>query len=243
MKKILLLLIFLISLNCSFINNTDQENKTIDLFIDNKLLNRYYFDNADHIYKIIESVNDSIYKKKYFLYYNNKKNIEIFNDNNKMSKDFVLSNYFKSIEYYNKCLNKKGVNIDNYILVSNEINDFYKILSNIEKENHKKYYHVSKHYKFENLSLNIRFYPSTIEKFIPMNSVIHEFSFMLNSKGKLKEEEIKFNDGILNIKFFYKKNRIENIFYFLKYNDGNTIYQNKKYKIPASASVPLVPTK
>ncbi|QSB26484.1 hypothetical protein [Flavobacterium sp. CLA17] len=70
-----------------------------------------------------------------------------------------------------------------------------------------------------------------MERFIPQNSIISYFQYVLNKDGFIESEIIKFNDGTLEIKYIYIQNEINEITYFLKYNDGETLQLHKKFNL------------
>jgi hypothetical protein len=185
--------------------------------------NLIYCNNENKIFKISEFKNDTLKDYDIYVSFDDQEKVEIYNDSLKLFKDNWLTNYYNNVKYYNQVINKNGIHIDNPFLVSNEISDFYKILSSIDNENEIKHYKPGK-YVFEHLNLNIRFNPSNIERFIPNNSKIISFQFTISDNLKLSNEIIKLNNSILEIKFLYEKERIKKIIYKMIYDDGEVFH-------------------
>lgn len=200
----------------------------IQLIEDGKNAADFYFSKSGELMKINEYLNSGELENEIHFQYKNDKIDFVFLGSNNKSKDDWLSNYYINIEFYNEFLIKKNVKIDNPFMLANEVSDLQNLITNIEE-----FQKIEKKnetiFRSKKINLNIRFNPSTMERFIPQNSKINSFEYTVDKQGFLISEVIKFNDGTLTIKYFYKKHRINEIIYSLKYSNGELLESNKKY--------------
>jgi hypothetical protein len=238
-QKLLLLLILLTIISCNKAVKKD-ESVSVDkkptvkkysittLTINNEKICNYYFDESQKLVKYQEfSSNGKSYQEINLEYKNGKFDYAFFGSD-KNEKDDWSSNYYSNIESYNDFLLRKNIKIDNPFMLSSEVSDIEKLLANIES-----FEKISRNdetiFKSKKLNLNIRFNPSKITLFIPLNSIINNFDYILDKNGYLIKETIAFNDGVLTIKYFYDNHKISKIIYSLKYNNGEILVSNQNY--------------
>ncbi|BFM41733.1 hypothetical protein CFS9_03740 [Flavobacterium sp. CFS9] len=209
--------------------STVENHSKISLIIDNSKKCNYYFNDSKKLVKIEEYLRNEKLDQTINLNYKNNQFNYASIGLDKDSKDDWFSNYYSNIEEYNDFLTSKNIKIDNPLMLSNEVSDIQNLLANIES-----FQKIKKEkltiFQSKNVNLKVRFAPSTITRFIPQNSVINNFRYVLNDDGYLIEEVITFNDGILTIKYFYTKQKINRISYSLRYNNGETLMSNKNYR-------------
>lgn len=210
-------------------NLPEEKHSKISLTIDNKKTSDYYFDESKKLVKIEEYLSNGELDREVHLEYKNDKFDYAFFGSDKKEKDDWSSNYYSNIEAYNDFLTTKNIKIDNPFMLSSEVSDIQNLMSNIDS-----FRKISRNnqtiFKSKKLHLNIRFDPSTITRFIPQNSIINNFEYVVDDNGYLIEEAITFNEGILTIKYFYRKQKISRIIYSLRYNNGETLVSNQNYK-------------
>ncbi|WP_264524819.1 hypothetical protein [Flavobacterium sp. N502536] len=208
--------------------STAKNHSKISLTIDNSKKCSYYFNDSEKLVKIEEYLRNGKLDRTINLKHKNNKFDYAFIGLDKDSRDDWFSNYYSNIEQYNDFLTNKNIKIDNPLMLSNEVSDIQNLLANIES-----FQKIKKEkltiFQSKKINLKIRFDPSTITRFIPQNSVINHFRYALNDNGYLIEEVITFNDGILTIKYFYKKQKINRIIYSLRYNNGEILVSNQNY--------------
>jgi len=238
-RKILFHLLLIIITSCNKTVKNDKSmslNKKptlkndyskISLNVDNKKTSNYYF-KSEKLIEVEEFLNNGELDREIHLEYKNDKFAYAFFGSDKKMKDDWLSNYYLNIEYYNNLLIKQNINIDAPFMLSNEVSDIQNLLTNIEsfqkvKRDNKIIFQSKK------INLKISFGPSTITRFIPQNSIINNFEYALDNNGYLIKEAITFNDGVLTIKFFYKKQKISKIIYSLRYKNGEMLVSNQNY--------------
>lgn len=253
-QKLLLLLIFTIIISCNKTIKKDEstsvdkkttvkkdgsisvdkkstvkKHSTITLTINNEKISNYYFDESKKLVRIEEYDSSGELDNETNLEYKNGKFDYAFSGSDKNKKDGWSSNYYSNIESYNDFLTTKNIKIDSPFMLSSEVSDIEKLLANIES-----FQKISRNdqtiFKSKKLDLNIRFDPSKITRFIPQNSIINNFDYVLDNNGFLIEEAIRFNDGVLTIKFFYNNQKISKIIYSLRYNNGEMLVSNQDYK-------------
>ncbi|WP_337966794.1 hypothetical protein [uncultured Flavobacterium sp.] len=205
-----------------------EKKSKISLTIDNEKISDYYFDESKKLVKIEEYLSNGELDREINLEYKKGKFDYAFFGSDKNEKDDWSSNYYSNIELYNDFLITKNIKIDNPFMLSSEVSDIQKLIANIEsfqkiKRNNQTIF------KSKKLNLNIRFDPSKITIFIPLNSIINNFEYVLDNNGYLIEEAIGFNHGVLTIKYFYKKQKISKIIYSLRYNSGKMLVSNQNY--------------
>ncbi|WP_374173587.1 hypothetical protein [Flavobacterium tructae] len=209
--------------------STVQNHSKISLTIDNNKKCNYYFNDSEKLVKIEEYLRNGKLDQTINLRYKNNKFDCAFIGLDNDSKDDWFSNYYSNIEQYNDFLTTKNIKIDNPLMLSNEVSDIQNLLANIES-----FQKIKKEkltiFQSKNVNLKIRFDPSTITRFIPQNSVINNFRYVLDDNRYLTEEVITFNDGILTIKYFYTKQKINRIIYSLRYNNGEILISNQNYR-------------
>jgi hypothetical protein len=204
------------------------EHSKISLTIDNEKICDYYFDESKKLVKYQEfNSNRESYQETNLKYKNGKFDYAFFGSD-KSEKDDWSSNYYSNIEFYNDFLITKNIKIDNPFMLSSEVSDIEKLLANI-----KSFQKISRNdqtiFKSKKLNLNIRFSPSKITLFIPLNSIINNFEYTLDKSGYLIKETIAFDGGVLTIKFFYNNQKISKIIYSLRYNNGEMLVSNQNY--------------
>lgn len=208
--------------------STVKKHSIITLTIDNQKICDYYFDESKKLVKFQErSSNGKLYHEINLEYKNGKFDYAFFGSD-KNEKDDWSSNYYSNIESYNDFLTTKNIKIDNPFMLSSEVSDIEKLMANIES-----FQKISRNdqtiFKSKKLNLNIRFNPSKITLFIPLNSIINNFEYVLDKNGYLIKETIVFNDGVLTIKYFYNNQKINKIIYSVRYNDGEMLVSNQNY--------------
>lgn len=200
----------------------------ITLTINNEKICNYYFDESQKLVKSQEFSSNGESYQETNLEYNNGKFDYAFSGFDKNEKDDWSSNYYSNIEFYNDFLITKNIKIDSPFMLSSEVKDIQNLLTNIES-----FQKTSKNnqtiFKSKKLNLNIRFSPSKITLFIPLNSIINNFEYILDKNGYLIKETIAFNDGVLTIKFFYNNQKISKIIYSLRDNNGEMFVSNNNY--------------
>lgn len=236
--KLLLLLIFTTIISCNKTIKKDEsitlgkkptiKHSKISLTIDNEKISNYYFDKSKKLIKIEEYLTNGKLDREINLEYKNGKFDYAFFGSDKNKKDDWSSNYYSNIEFYNDFLITKNIKIDNPFMLSSEVKDIQNLLANIES-----FQKTSKNnqtiFKSKKLNLNIRFSPSKITLFIPLNSIINNFEYILDKNGYLIKETIAFSDGVLTIKFFYINQKISKIIYSLRDNNGEMFVSNNNY--------------
>jgi len=238
-QKLLILLILTTIVGC---NKTAKKDKSISvdkkptvkkysittLTINNQKICNYYFDESQKLVKSQEFSSNGESYQETNLEYKNGKFDYAFSGSDKNKKDDWSSNYYSNIESYNDFLTTKNIKIDNPFMLSSEVKDIQNLLANIES-----FQKTSRNnqtiFKSKKLNLNIRFSPSKITLFIPLNSIINNFEYILDKNGYLIKETIAFNDGVLTIKFFYNNQKISRIIYSLRYNNGEMFISNNNY--------------
>ncbi|MFH7017182.1 hypothetical protein [Flavobacterium sp. FlaQc-47] len=208
--------------------STVKKHSIITLTIDNEKICDYYFDESKKLVKFQErSSNGKLYQEINLEYKNGKFDYAFFGSDKK-EKDDWSSNYYSNIESYNDFLTTKNIKIDNPFMLSSEVSDIEKLMANIES-----FQKISRNdqtiFKSKKLNLNIRFNPSKITLFIPLNSIISNFEYLLDKNGYLIKETIIFNDGVLTVKYFYNNQKINKIIYSVRYNDGEMLVSNQNY--------------
>jgi hypothetical protein len=207
-----------------------NEYLIIQLMEDGKKTANFHFSNSDKLMKINKYLNSGELENEIHFVYKDDKIDFVFLGSNNKSKDDWLSNYYRNIEFYNDFLIKKNIMIEKPFIIANEVSDLQNLITNVEdfQKIVKKNETI---YRSKKINLNIRFNPSTMERFIPQNSEINYFEYSLDNEGFLINELIKFNDGVLSIKYFYEDDRIKEINYSLKYNNGELLESTKKYNL------------
>lgn len=239
-QKFLFLLVLLTITSC---NKTVKKDESVSvdkkptvkkysittLTINNQKICNYYFDESQKLVKSQEFSSNGESYQETNLEYKNGKFDYAFSGSDKNDKDDWSSNYYSNIEFYNDFLITKNIKIDNPFMLSSEVKDIQNLLANIES-----FQKTSKNnqtiFKSKKLNLNIRFSPSKITLFIPLNSIINNFEYILDKNEYLIKETIAFNDGVLTIKFFYNNQKISKIIYSLRYNNGEMLVSNQDYK-------------
>ena len=238
-QKLLLLLMFATIISCNKMIKKDEsialnkkstiEHSKISLTIDNEKICDYYFDESQKLVKYQDFSSNGESYKETNLEYKKGKFDYAFSGSDKNDKDDWSSNYYSNIEFYNDFLITKNIKIDNPFMLSSEVKDIQNLLANIES-----FQKTSRNnqtiFKSKKLNLNIRFSPSKITLFIPLNSIINNFEYILDKNEYLIKETIAFNDGVLTIKFFYNNQKISKIIYSLRYNNGEMLVSNQDYK-------------
>jgi len=208
--------------------STVKKHSIITLTIDNEKICDYYFDESKKLVKFQErSSNGKLYQEINLEYKNGKFDYAFFGSD-KNEKDDWSSNYYSNIKSYNDFLTTKNIKIDNPFMLSSEVSDIEKLMANIES-----FQKISRNdqttFKSKKLNLNIRFNPSKMTLFIPLNSIISNFEYVLDKNGYLIKETIVFNDGVLTVKYFYNNQKINKIIYSVRYNDGEMLVSNQNY--------------
>ncbi len=208
---------------------TTKKYSKVSLTTNDQKVCNYYFDKSKKLIKTEDYLTNGELDREINLEYKNGKFDYAFFGSDKNKKDDWSSNYYSNIESYNDFLTTKDIKIDNPFMLSSEVSDIEKLIANIES-----FQKISRNdqtiFKSKELNLNIRFDPSKITRFIPQNSIINNFDYVLDNNGFLIEEAISFNDGVLTIKFFYNNQKICKIIYSLKYNNGEILVLNQDYK-------------
>lgn len=208
--------------------STVKKHSIITLTINNEKICNYYFDESKELVRIEEYDSNGELDNETNLEYKNGKFDYAFSGSDKNEKDDWSSNYYSNIEFYNDFLITKNIKIDNPFMLSSEAKDIQNLLANIES-----FQKTSRNnqtiFKSKKLNLNIRFNPSKITLFIPLNSIISNFEYVLDKNGYLIKETIVFNDGVLTVKYFYNNQKINKIIYFVRYNDGEMLVSNQNY--------------
>ncbi len=239
-RKILFLIIIVAVISCNKTAKNDKSvslNKKstlknnyseISLTVDSKKTCNYYFNKSEKLIKVEEFLSNGELDHEINLEYKDNKFNFVFLGTDKNLKDEWFSNYYSNIELYNDFLIKKNIKIDNPFMLANEVSDIQNLLANIGS------FQKSKNknqiiFQSKKVNLKIGFAPSTITRFIPQNSVISYFEYILDNNRNLTKETIMFDDGVLTIKYFYKKHKINKITYSLRYNNGEILVSNKNY--------------
>jgi hypothetical protein len=236
--------LFLLLLTVGSCNNTVkneisviQNKKTIvrndysiiQLIENGKKAADYHFSKSGELMKINEYLNGELENEIHFEYKDDKIDFVYVGSNNKLKDDW-LSQYYINIEFYNNFLIKKNIKIGKPFMIANEVSDLQNLIINID-DFHKIDKKNETIFRSRKINLNIRFNPSTIERFIPQNSKINNFEYALDKQGFLINEIIKFNDGTLTVKYLYTEHRINEIIYSLKYKNGEILESNKSYNV------------
>lgn len=241
--KIRKVLFFLLTVTIISCNKTAKNNRSvslnekstlkndyskISLTVDSKKTCNYYFNKSEKLIKVEEFLSNGKLDREIHLEYKNNKFDFVFLGTDKSLKEDWFSNYYSNIELYNDFLIKKNIKIDNPFMLSNEVSDIQNLIANIGGfQKSKKINQII--FQSKNVNLKIGFAPSTITRFIPQNSVINYFEYILDNNRYIIKETIMFDEGVLTIKYFYKKNKINRIIYSLRYNDGEMLESNKNY--------------
>ncbi|MET3028566.1 hypothetical protein ABXT06_17945 [Flavobacterium sp. UW10123] len=205
------------------------KHSKINLTINNQKICNYYFDESQKLVKYQDFSSNGESYQETNLEYKNGKFDYAFSGSDKNNKNDWSSNYYSNIEFYDDFLITKNIKIDNPFMLSSEVKDIQNLLANIES-----FQKTSRNnqtiFKSKKLNLNIRFSPSKITLFIPLNSIINNFEYILDKNGYLIKETIAFNDGVLTISFFYNNQKISKIIYSLRYNNGEMLVSNQNYR-------------
>lgn len=202
--------------------NTNNHNhlKEIDEYEDGKIVSKNFVDINGVLMKI-ESIDKSPLGTVELFHYKEGKFDSLSVQDTTEDKEFS-EHYYGDIQVMSDELKEHNIIIPCPFLHCGEIHDLSNMLSIPDSFIQKKE-GVYRTIIFRNISENIRFVPSLIERYIPQNTFITGYELKLRNDTVVKEE-YKFADGKLVKSYTYKAGQLVKIFEKANYKNDKKAY-------------------